>query len=131
VDIARRVWERSPVNLTNGSVNWIWQGDANDLILRSFSLAVAPASAWNLCYPQPLRVRAVAEHFGALWKRTPLFTGTEAKDALLSNPARLCARLGNPATAPEAVLRWIADWIGQGGASLNKPTRFEVRDGIY
>jgi hypothetical protein len=29
------------------------------------------------------------------------------------------------------VMKWIADWIRQGGASLNKPTHFEARDGIY
>jgi hypothetical protein len=51
--------------------------------------------------------------------------------ALLNNPARACKLLGPPPTPLESALRWTAHWVLQGGASLNKPTHFEVGDGRY
>lgn len=131
VDIARAVWESRPLQLSNGWINWIWQADAHDLILRSFTLTSSPASAWNLTHPQALRVRDVALEFARHFHKEPLLVGTEAPDALLSNPARLCSRLGPPPTRPDQVIGWIADWLRQGGASLNKPTHFETRDGVF
>jgi nucleoside-diphosphate-sugar epimerase len=131
VDIGQRVWEERPIDLVNGTVNWIWQGDANDLILRALPLASSPAGAWNLTHPEPLRVREVATQFGELFHKEPRFTGHEAGDSLLSTPAKLCARLGRPPTPPEQVIAWIAGWIRNGGANWNKPTHFEVRDGQY
>jgi nucleoside-diphosphate-sugar epimerase len=131
VDIGRRVWEERPIDLVNGTVNWIWQGDANELILRALPLASAPAQAWNLTHPEPLCVREVAAQFGELFQKEPRFTGREAGDSLLSNPDKLCARLGRPPTSAGQVIAWIAGWIREGGASLNKPTHFEVRDGQY
>lgn len=131
VDIARAVWDSRPLNLSNGWINWIWQADAHDLILRSFSLTSSPATAWNLTHPQALQVRDVALEFGRHFHKEPIFIGTEAPDALLSNPALICSRLGPPPTPPTQVIGWIADWIRQGGVSLNKPTHFEARDGVY
>jgi hypothetical protein len=29
------------------------------------------------------------------------------------------------------MIDWAADWVEQGGASLNKPTHFSTRDGKY
>jgi hypothetical protein len=29
------------------------------------------------------------------------------------------------------MLDWVADWVRSGGASFNKPTKFEVRDGEF
>ena len=51
--------------------------------------------------------------------------------ALLGNAAKLCAALEVPATPLETILRWIAEWVQQGGQDLGRPTHFEVRDGKY
>ena len=131
VDIARRIWAGEPVDLSNGWFNGIWQGDANEMILRALALADVPARAWNLTSPKPLRVRDVAAQFAALLGRPAQFVGTEADTALLTNASRLCAELGPPATPLEAVMGWIAHWVKNGGRYLNKPTHFEVRDGAY
>lgn len=131
VDIARRVLAGEPIDLTNGCFNCIWQGDANDLILRSLSLAASPPSAWNLCRPEILSVRAIATRFGELLGRPPKFVGTESPTALLGNSARLCAKLGPPALPLDTMLNWIAAWVQRGGRNLDKPTHFEVRDGSY
>jgi nucleoside-diphosphate-sugar epimerase len=131
VDIARHVWTEEPIDLSNGYFNCIWQGDANEMILRALSLASAPASAWNLTAPGIVSVREVAEQFGQIFSKAPRFVNCEADTALLNNPAKICERLGPPPTSLQTVIAWIADWVRSGGRSLDKPTHFEVRDGAY
>jgi hypothetical protein len=130
-DIARKVYAGEPVDITTGSFNCIWQGDANEMILRALPLAESPPTAWNLCRPEVFSVRAVAGRLGELLGRAPQFIGHETETALLANPAQLCARLGSPPTALETMLGWIAHWVKSGGRDLGKPTHFEARDGIY
>jgi len=31
----------------------------------------------------------------------------------------------------ETLLAWVADWVGRGGRTLGKATRFERRDGGF
>jgi hypothetical protein len=78
-----------------------------------------------------LTVRETAARLGELMGRAPRFTGSEAGDALLSNASRAHELLGPPPTPLDAMLRWTARWVTDGGRSLNKPTHFEVRDGKY
>jgi len=131
VDIAWKVHAGEPVELANGSFNCIWQGDANDLVLRALSLSTSPPSVWNLCLPAIFPVRDVACRFGELLGRPPQFVGAEAPTALLGNSAQLCAKLGVPLVPLETMIRWIAHWVKRGGRNLGKPTHFEVRDGNY
>jgi nucleoside-diphosphate-sugar epimerase len=131
VDIARKVQARETVDLTMGYVNCIWQGDANEMILRSLALANAPPQVLNLTGTAVLSIRELALQFADLLGQTVRFSGTEADTALLSNTERACTLLGPPATALETVLRWTAHWVKIGGRLLDKPTHFEVRDGRY
>jgi nucleoside-diphosphate-sugar epimerase len=130
VDIARKVHAGDPVDLTMGYFNCIWQGDANDMILRALALAQSPPCILNLT-GQVLSVRAVSQQFGELLGKPARLTGTEADSALLSNPGRAIALLGPPPTPVDQVIRWTADWIRRGGKLLDKPTHFETRDGKY
>lgn len=68
-DIARKVHAGAPIALGNGSFNCIWQGDANEMILRSLPLAASPPSVWNLCRPEIFSVRQVAMRCGELLGR--------------------------------------------------------------
>jgi nucleoside-diphosphate-sugar epimerase len=131
VDIARKIWAHEEVDLRNGYFNCIWQGDANEMILRALDLAAIPAKAWNLTGPAVLSIRKVAEKIAELLGRNVRFTGQESDTALLSNASRLCAELGPPETSLETMVRSVAHWIKAGGRNLNKPTHFEVRDGAY
>ena len=38
---------------------------------------------------------------------------------------------GYPAVTVDQMIECTADWIGMGGATWNKPTHFEVRDGKF
>jgi nucleoside-diphosphate-sugar epimerase len=130
VDIARRVHAGEPLDLTTGNFNCIWQGDANEMILRALALAQLPPLVLNLTGPV-LSVRDVALRFGELLGRPVRFVGAEANTALLSNPARANSLLGPPPTQVEQVILWTAGWVKQGGRFLDKPTHFETRDGTF
>lgn len=131
LDIALRVYAGQPVDLTTGYLNCIWQGDANDMILRSFPIATAPARALNLTGTEILSVRRLATQFASHFGREVKFNGTEAPTALLSHTGSMQQLLGAPATPLDDVIRWIAHWVKVGGRILGKPTHFEVRDGKY
>jgi nucleoside-diphosphate-sugar epimerase len=131
VDIARKVYAGEPVDLTMGYFNCIWQGDANDMILRALDLAQTPPLTLNLTGQSALSVREVAVRFGKLLDRPAQIMGSEAPTALLSDSSLACNLLGQPPTSLERVIRWTADWIKHGGRTLNKPTHFETRDGKY
>jgi nucleoside-diphosphate-sugar epimerase len=131
LDIARKVFLGEPVDLAMGYLNFIWQGDANERIIRSLALTSSPPTPINLTGPAMLSVRQLALEFAKLFDRQVSFTGAEASTALLSNSSRACALLGPPQTPVERILRWTAHWVKRGGRILGRPTHFEVRDGNY
>ena len=130
-DIARQVFERQPIDLTMGYANVIWQGDANSVCLRSFELCQSPPAILNLTGPETLSVREAALEFGRRFGVEPQFENRESETALLNNAARCHGIFGAPRVTPRQMIEWIGDWIEAGGASLNKPTHFEVRDGRF
>ena len=69
VDLARKVWQRQPIDLTMGHVNVIWQGDANAMALRAIEHCAAPPFVVNLAGPERLSVRRICQELGRLMKR--------------------------------------------------------------
>jgi nucleoside-diphosphate-sugar epimerase len=131
VDIARKVWSGEPVSLTMGQLNALWQGDANAMSLAAFGHIASPPFIINLAGPELLSVRRIAEEYGRLFNKPVSFEGCESGDAFLSN-GQLGHRLfGYPRVGPHQMIEWIADWVRRGGASLDRPTHFEVRDGRF
>ena len=130
VDIARKIDAGRSVDVTMGYANGIWQGDANEMILRSLALARCPAYPLNLTGPR-FSVREVAMRFGQWMERPVTLVGQEAKTAYLSDTSRLHQTLGRPSTPLDVVMRWTACWIAGGGRLLDKPTHFETRNGHY
>ncbi|WP_395138472.1 NAD-dependent epimerase/dehydratase family protein [Armatimonas sp.] len=130
-DIARKVWEDAPISVSMAAVNVVWQGDANAWALQSLAYASSPASIFNLAGPEQLSVRRIAEQLGKLLGKEPIFEREEAPHALLSNGQKAHRAFGYPAVGVEQVLEWTAQWIKNGGPTLGKPTKFEVRDGKF
>lgn len=130
-DIAMRVFSGSPVPLAMGQVNVIWQRDANAWALRALRLAGPECPILNVTGPETLSVRWLAERFGVLLGRRPVFDGIEGGQALLSNASRAFAQFGYPSVPLETIIRWVADWVARGGRALGRPTRFEVQDGRF
>jgi dTDP-4-dehydrorhamnose reductase len=130
-ELARAVASGDPIDVTTGSFNCIWQRDANDMILRSLTLASYPPTVYNLCQVETFSVRNVAADLGERLGVAPLFHGTEASTALLGNAASIRKVLGPAPTPMEKILDWTAQWIKSGGRDLHKPTSYAVRDGVY
>jgi nucleoside-diphosphate-sugar epimerase len=131
VDIARRVFDGEPIDLTVGFFNTIWQGDANSYALRSLELCASPPTILNVTGPERISVRETAQCFGSMFGRPPRFVNNEGPVALLSNASRCRTRLGEPSVPLPLLRQWVAEWVRAGGSSLNKPTRFEVTDGRF
>lgn len=130
-DIAQKVLERQPIDVSMGWFNCIWQGDALAYIISSIELARSPAEILNVTGPETLSIRETAEKFGNLLGRNPVFTGKEAQTAWLNNSTRAAKRYGAPEVSPDEMICWIADWLERGGEVLGKPTKFEIRSGDF
>ena len=131
VDIAQKVRNQQVVDLTMGHVNVIWQRDAVDQIIRSVAQASSPAVPLNITGRDILKVSAIAEDFGEIFDRSPIFSGTEAATAWLNNAVKSHRILGAPPTSLAAMEQWIAAWLSTDGATWGKPTGFEKRDGKF
>lgn len=131
VDIALAVNEGQPVDLAMGQVNVIWQGDANEIALRSLLHASSPPTVLNLTGPETVSVRKVATRLGERLGKEPIFAGTEAESALLNDASRSHALFGYPKVALNTMIDMVADWIAKGGETSGKPTKFQVRTGDF
>ena len=130
-DIADQVRNRSPIDLAMGHVNVIWQRDANSIALRLLEHCSVPPLTLNVTGTQPLSVRAIAERFGRVLGRDPIFRGTEEPTALLSDARQCAALFGPPPTGLDEMVDRIAAWMLAGGSGLGKPTHFEERGGSF
>ena len=131
VDIARKVYDGQPVDLTVARFNMIWQGDANSYALRCLELCESPPRILNVTGAGIISVREAAGFYARRFQREVVFRGEESGEALL-NDASLCRQLlGEPEVKLEELMEWVASWVEVGGRSLNKPTKFEVSDGKF
>ncbi|MFC3228531.1 NAD-dependent epimerase/dehydratase family protein [Marinibaculum pumilum] len=131
LDVAEKVRDRRPVDVTMGHVNVIWQGDANALALRCLAHATAPTSPINVSGPETISVRWLAEEFARRLDVPVEITGSEAERGWLTNTAEANRLFGYPDVALKQLIDWTAAWVAGGGTTHNKPTKFEVRDGRY
>ncbi|NED98988.1 NAD-dependent epimerase/dehydratase family protein [Phytoactinopolyspora halotolerans] len=131
VDIARQVHAGRPVDLTTGYANVVWQGYANEVILRSLLHADVPPFLLNLTGPETISVRSVAEQFARAFGTDVQYTGTEAATALLSNAGRCHGLFGYPDVPLAELVEMVADWLRNDLPLLDKPTKFDVRDGQF
>lgn len=130
-DIAERVQERLPIDLSMGYVNVIWQREANSVALRAFAHCSSPPFILNLTGAETLSVRKIAERFGDLLGVEPVFEGSEKENALLNNAQRCKQLFGPPEVTVDQMVEWIAAWVSRGGRSLGKPTHYEERKGAF
>lgn len=131
LEIAKSVKAGKPIDLKMGNVNVIWQGDANEIAIRSLHHCGVPSKILNVTGPEILSVRWIAEQFGNLFNTAPLFINEEKPDALLSNAAECNRLFGYPKVSPKQMMELLADWINQGGKTINKETHFQERTGKY
>jgi nucleoside-diphosphate-sugar epimerase len=131
VDLAQRVLQGTPVDLTMGHVNLIWQRDANAYIASALTLASSPAETLNVAGPETVSLRYLAAIIGEEARHEPSLAGQEHPTALLSNAARCFELFGYPPTPLRTMVRRVVQWLVHGGRTLDKPTKFQVRDGRF
>jgi nucleoside-diphosphate-sugar epimerase len=130
-DIGTKVFNDQGVELDTGYFNCIWQGDANTQALLSLAHCASPPTILNVTGPETVSVRLVAEAFSGIFGKPADLAGTENPTAFLSNSKVATDLFGYPTVSLQRLIEWTAHWIEIGGASLGKPTHFEVRNGNY
>lgn len=130
-DICDKINSGEAVDLTNGYVNLIWQGDAVAHSLLCLNHCKSPAKILNVTGPETLSVRKLAKNFGLLMKKKVTFTGEESETAFLNNASQAIELFGAPEVSIPEIQKAVSKWVLSNGASLNKPTHFEVKNGKF
>ncbi|MEZ5365255.1 MAG: NAD(P)-dependent oxidoreductase [Bryobacterales bacterium] len=130
-DIADQVAAGTPIDVSMGYANVIWQRDANSVALRAFAHVSSPPFLLNLTGSDTISTRAVAQKFGKLLGKEPQFVGKEADTALLNNAALCREQFEAETVTLDWMIEQIAGWIQAGGKSLGKPTHFQEREGKF
>jgi nucleoside-diphosphate-sugar epimerase len=131
LDIAQAVKEERPIDLRMGYVNIIWQGDAIDMALRALRHGACPPHLVNVTGPEPIAVRTIAMKFAERFGKKPFFQHKEEDTALLSDAGHACQLFGAPSTSLDTMIDYVAQWISEGGDTLDKPTHFQERKGKF
>jgi len=130
-DIASKVLQGKPIDVSLGHVNFIWQGDASAQALRCLAHCDTPTSPINVSGHEILAVRDLAAKLGARLGRQPVIVGTEQPTAWLTDTSLATKMFSLPIVNTERLIAWTADWVARSMPSLGKPTKYEVRDGRY
>jgi nucleoside-diphosphate-sugar epimerase len=130
-DIATKIAQKKPIDVSLGHVNFIWQGDASAQALRCLAHCNTPTSPINVSGHEILSVRDLAARLGALLDGDPIIVGIEQPTAWLTDTSQAVKLFGPPIVDTEQLIAWTADWVARSMPSLGKPTKYEVRDGRY
>ena len=130
-DVAMKVAQGLPVDVTMGTANVIWQGDANARAIQCLAHTASPPLALNVTGIERVSIRRLAERFGELLGREPVLTGKESPTAWLWDATRSYQLLGAPTVSLDEMIAATAHWHRHGGATLGKPTHFESTDGRF
>jgi hypothetical protein len=130
-DIASKILNRKPIDVSLGHVNFIWQGDASSQALRCLAHCDTPTSPINVSGHEILAVRDLAAKLGARLGREPIIVGKEEPTAWLTDTSQAVKMFGLPIVDTDQLIKWTADWVARSMPSLGKPTKYEVRDGRY
>jgi hypothetical protein len=130
-DIASKVLQGKPIDVSLGHVNFIWQGDASAQALRCLAHCDTPTSPINVSGHEILAVRELAAKFGKRFGCDPIIVGKEEPTAWLTDTSQAVKLFGLPIVDTDQLISWTADWVSRSMPSLGKPTKYEVRDGRY
>ncbi|MEC3878315.1 NAD-dependent epimerase/dehydratase family protein [Parapedobacter sp. 10938] len=131
LEIAKSVQNGQPIDLRTGHVNVIWQGDANEIALRSLLHCQTPAKLLNVTGPETASVKWLAYQFGLLFGKEPIFEGQPHDSALLSNASEAHRLFGYPRVTLKQMIELIYQWLVAGGELIEKPTHFQERAGKF
>lgn len=131
LEIANAVFTEKEIDLRTGNVNVIWQGDANEMAIRSLLHCESPAKILNVTGPETVSIKWLAEQFGTAFGIGPKFIGETQNTAFLSNASGAHKIFGYPRITLREMIEITAFWIKEGGTVFNKATHFQERRGKY
>ncbi len=131
LEVAKSVSSDQPIDLTSGNVNVIWQGDANEIAIRSLKHCAVPAKVLNVTGPETVCIKWVAQQFGAAFNKEPVFINEPQSLALLSNASQAHELFGYPKVTLRKMIEAIAIWFQGGGQMWTKDTHFQERNGKF
>ncbi|MGM9506833.1 NAD-dependent epimerase/dehydratase family protein [Larkinella sp. GY13] len=131
LEIAKSVIAEKPINLAMGNANVIWQGDANEIALRSLRHCDVPAKILNVTGPETVSIQWLAQEYGRMLGKAPVFVNEAQSTALLSNSSQANKLFGYPRVTLRQMMELTVAWLQGGGTILNKPTHFQERDGKF
>ncbi|MGD7788970.1 NAD-dependent epimerase/dehydratase family protein [Propionibacteriaceae bacterium Y1700] len=131
VDIATKIKSGTPVDVTMGFANIVWQGYCNEVIIRSLLHADVPPFLLNLTGPETLSIRRTAQKMAAAMGAEVEIVGEESDTALLSDSSKCMSLFGYPDKALDELITATAEWVKGDGPLLDKPTHFQTRDGKF
>lgn len=130
-DCAKKIMDGTPISLSTPCFNFIWQGSANEIAIRGLLHCGAPAVKMNVTGPETVSIKAAALKLGKLLGKEPVFEGVEQGNAYLNNASKAMELFGYPEVSADTLIRWQAEYILDGGRTIDKPTHFEERKGSY
>lgn len=131
MEIAKSVLNEKEIDLRTENVNVIWQGDANEIAIRSLLHCEAPAKILNVTGPETLSIKWVANQFGTIFNKTPKFIYEAQGTALLNNASECHKLFGYPKVTIREIIDITATWLQQGGEEFGKATHFQERGGKF
>ena len=130
-DCAKKIMDGTPISLSTPCFNFIWQGSANEIAIRGLLHAGVPAVKMNVTGPETVSIKAASIKLGKLLGKEPIFEGSDQGNAYLNNASRAMELFGYPDVSADTLIRWQAEYILDGGRTIDKPTHFEERKGTY
>ena len=130
-DCAKKIMDGTPISLSTPCFNFIWQGSANEIAIRGLLHAGVPAVKMNVTGPETVSIKAASIKLGKLLGKDPIFEGSDQGNAYLNNASRAMELFGYPEVSADTLIRWQAEYILDGGRTIDKPTHFEERKGSY
>lgn len=130
-DIASAIWNDRPVDVSQGVFNCIWQGDVCEYAIRSLLLTTIPPRKLNISSPESFSIRWAARELGRRLGKEPRFVGEESPVSMFSNCQEMVHHFGYPGMGILEMMDLVADWLVNGGESIQAPTHFESTDGKY
>ncbi len=131
MEIAKSVLNGKEIDLRTENVNVIWQGDANEIAIRSLLHCKAPAKILNVTGPETLSIKWIAKQFGNIFNKEPQFIYEAEGTALLNNASECHKLFGYPKVSVREIIDITATWLTQGGDEFGKETHFQERGGKF
>jgi hypothetical protein len=111
--------------------NVIWQRDACARAVQSLLHVESPPRKLNVTGAERVEIRAVAEKFGAIFGREPIFRGTPQPSVWHVDPSQSVGLFGPTLVSVDTMIHGVASYLAANGRLLGKPTHFEAVDGKF